>query len=116
MIPHPPWIVGHIVGERPPTLLTWVIALVFGLGVIAAVMTKATGRKVFTVIAIMGLAGSVWDIYERGLRPPRPDLRITLVLPRHVTTMPVPVEVCGTTLTGRVISPDGQRAVAARAP
>jgi len=80
-------------------------ALLLGLGVIAAMITRAVARRVFLLVATIGLAATVWDIYERGLRPPRPDLTIRLVLPHSLTTMPVPIEVCGATRTGRPTSP-----------
>jgi hypothetical protein len=85
-------------------LFTWLIAAVFGFGFVTAVLTHDRLRKLLAIVAVIGLVGIAWDNYARGVRPSRPNLRIWLVVPGPVTTMPVPIQVCGRT-QNRLVSP-----------
>lgn len=99
------WFVGHIVGERPPSLLSWLIAAVWGAALVAGFLTKRNVRRAAFALAFVGIAGSIWDEWNRGQRPPRPNLTIQLVLPSTRTTMPVPVKVCGFDHAGESVNP-----------
>src|SRR5579884_3659935 len=77
--------VGHVVGPAPPSLFSWLAALVL----------------------IAGFAAKVADIVIRSERPKAPDLIIRLVSPPSRTGRPLVVRVCGYTPGGAPESPTG---------
>lgn len=97
-------VVAHVVGMRPPDLFSWVAAIVLGGGVLGALITEGRARRVYAVLALVGLAGTVDDLIMRNQRPARPDLVIRLVSPPRRTREPLVVRVCGTTMRGQSTS------------
>jgi len=104
-VPPAIWIVAHIVGERSPGLLSWLAALLLWGSAAAALFTHGLARRCLVVTAMLGLAGSAWDLYERGQRPRRPDLVIQLVQPARQAFRPLAIQVCGRTTQGGLESP-----------
>ena len=96
---------GHIVGERPPGLFSWLAAVVLFGGILAAVILRGRSRVLFLVVAVVGLGATIDDLIVRSLRPSRPNLVVRLVAPGRDAESPVLVKVCGQTKRGKPESP-----------
>src|SRR5579884_2544632 len=85
--------VGHVVGSAPPSLFSWLAALVLIAGFAGMmVIRNRRVRQVSLALAIAGFAAKVADIVIRSERPKAPDLV---------------VRVCGYTPGGAPESPTG---------
>lgn len=98
-----PAVTGHIVGMRPPGLISWLAALALFGGILGYLVDRSGRRRLWGVLAVAGLAGSVFDIVQRSAHPSRPDLVIRLVSPPARTGQPLVVRVCGTSRSGRQV-------------
>jgi hypothetical protein len=99
------WTLAHIVGMRPPGLLSWVAAIALFGGLLGVLFRRGRLRLAFVFLALAGLAGTIDDLYVRGLRPSRPDLLIQLASPGNRTTNPVVVQICAHTHSGAPETP-----------
>ena len=107
-----PEIVGHVVGSRPPGLFSWLTSLMWAFGFVGLIVVRARPLRWGCIALIVtGLAGTGYDIYERGLSPPRPPLIVRMVSPTNGNTpVPLLVQLCATTPHGGPASvTDGSR-------
>src|SRR5579864_9115112 len=95
---------AHIVGMRPPGVLSWVAAAALFGGLFAMLLRGGRVRLACGLLALAGLAGTLYDWKLRGDRPARPDLLIHLLSPRARATTPVVVQVCARTTHGVGVS------------
>jgi hypothetical protein len=90
---------------RPPGLLSWAAAIALFGGILGVLFGKRRVRRLCAAVAVLGLVGTVYDLYARSQRPARPDLVIRLINPPPTTTSPMLVRVCGRTREGAAESP-----------
>jgi hypothetical protein len=99
------YFLAHIVGERPPTVWSWIAAAALFAGLFGAIIRRGWLRMVCAAVAVCGLAGTVGDLIVRSARPPRPNLVVELVSPSREASSPILVKVCGQTKQGQPESP-----------
>jgi hypothetical protein len=104
-VPLGPLVVGHIVGQRPPGLLSWLAAIVLFGGLAGAFLVRRSWqRRLCGVIAVLGLVATIADNVIRAQNPAAPNLIVRLISPGARSGLPLVVRVCGYGRVGRPAS------------
>ena len=100
------WFVGHIVGQQPPGLFSWVAAIALFGGIGGGIVGRsALIRRCCWAVALLGLMGTAADMWMRSQPPAHPDLTIVLISPGRTAGPEVFVKVCGYTRQGQLADP-----------